>query len=385
MRIKLLRLLAAVLVPLLLLTGCWDRREINDTAIVLAKAIDLEEDGMYRISVQVPLPGQMGGAAGGGGGTGGAATYYVDSQAGATIVEAKTDLQQRLSRNLFYSHRRVIIISEAAAKKGINELFDYFARTPENRLSTFVVVVKGKAADYLHIQTQLERFSGEYIRELLNISTPLNIDLKEMLIMLKDKAMDPLLPYLKITPVKSGAKEQKQIQLAGFGQFRDDKMIGVFRNDAAQGLIWLYGFTPYLETIEHGGGKAVSVQMVDGELDIQIDFKNGKPVYRISIQARGQVYEDQVDRSLDEHAGLEELENALNREIKRGITLALEQMQKAGTDNAFLGLYLNRKHPRIWQEEYANVWDERWKEVPTEVQVQVKIINAGMASDLKNE
>lgn len=385
MRASLLRLLAAVIVPLLLLTGCWDRREINDTAIVLAKAIDLEEDGKYRVSVQVPLPGQMGGAGGGGGGTGGAATFYVDSQAGATIVEAKTDLQQRLSRRLFYAHRRVIIISEEVARRGINELFDYFARTPDNRLSTFVVVAKGNAADYLHIQTQLERFSGEYIRELLNISTPLKIDLKEMLIMLKEKSGDPLLPYLEIIPVKSGAKEQKQIQLAGFTQFKDDKMIDVFQNDSAQGLIWLYGFTPYLETITQDNGKAVSVQMVDGELDVQIDFVHSKPVFRFMIEASGQVYEDQVDRHLDKHGELSELENSLEREIKRGITLALEQMQKAGTDNAFLGLNLNRNRPRIWREEYADAWDERWKDISTEVEVKVTMVNSGMASDLNSE
>ncbi|TXK73213.1 Ger(x)C family spore germination protein, partial [Paenibacillus sp. N3.4] len=43
-----------------LLTGCWDRTETNDIAFVLTSAIDLEDDGRYRISYMLPLPGSMG-------------------------------------------------------------------------------------------------------------------------------------------------------------------------------------------------------------------------------------------------------------------------------------------------------------------------------------
>lgn len=371
-----------MLASLLLLTGCWDRREINDTAIVLAKAIDIAEDGKYRISVQVPLPGQMGGAAGGGGGTGGAGTYYVDSQSGSTIVEAKTDLQSRLSRKLFYAHRRVIIISEDVAKRGIDELFDYFARTPENRLSTYLVVAKGQAADYLHIQTQLERFSGEYIRELLNLSSPLRIDLKDLLIMLKEESVDPVLPYLEINPVRSGNKTLEQIQITGFAQFKNGNMIGLFREDAAQGLVWLYDFKPYLETLKQDGKKPFSIQVIGGELQVDIKLKNGKPHYRFIVHAEGQLYEDQVNRNLNEKARLQEVEKAFGEEIEHGITLALGQMKKYGTDNAFLGKYLFRKHPGLWKTAFVDEWSERWKEVPVEVEVNAKIKNAGMASDL---
>ena len=48
------------------MTGCWDRIEINDVAIIIATAIDLEDD-MYRVTVQLPLPWPIGDVNGGGG------------------------------------------------------------------------------------------------------------------------------------------------------------------------------------------------------------------------------------------------------------------------------------------------------------------------------
>lgn len=43
-----------ILIHSLLLTGCWDRVEVNDLALILAFAVDKEEDGLYRMSVQLP-------------------------------------------------------------------------------------------------------------------------------------------------------------------------------------------------------------------------------------------------------------------------------------------------------------------------------------------
>lgn len=48
----------------ILLTGCWDRTEINDIAFVVSSAIDKKKD-QYRVAMQIPLVGQLGGQTGG--------------------------------------------------------------------------------------------------------------------------------------------------------------------------------------------------------------------------------------------------------------------------------------------------------------------------------
>ena len=67
MRRSLALLLA--LLALVPLTGCWDRREINDIVFISATAADKVDD-LYKVTVQFPLPGQLGGLGSSGGGGG---------------------------------------------------------------------------------------------------------------------------------------------------------------------------------------------------------------------------------------------------------------------------------------------------------------------------
>ncbi|MEH6996427.1 Ger(x)C family spore germination protein, partial [Neobacillus drentensis] len=61
---------------ILFVTGCWDRTEVNDLAIVTAAAIDKKENNQIELSLQLFIPKSlsMGGGQGGGGGGGGQMT-----------------------------------------------------------------------------------------------------------------------------------------------------------------------------------------------------------------------------------------------------------------------------------------------------------------------
>ena len=62
-----------------LVSGCWDRVEINDLAIVTAAAIEKKEDNQIELSIQVFIPKSLssGGGQGGPGGGGGVPTTLV--------------------------------------------------------------------------------------------------------------------------------------------------------------------------------------------------------------------------------------------------------------------------------------------------------------------
>lgn len=130
----------------LALAGCWDRKEINDVAFVIGSSVD-KENGMYRSALQIALPGNLGGAGskGGGGGTSGGKSYYLESKTGITLRSANMEIQAGNSRNLSFSHRRVLLIGEDFARDGIAPMLDQFARIPQNRLSSLVAVTSGSA------------------------------------------------------------------------------------------------------------------------------------------------------------------------------------------------------------------------------------------------
>ncbi len=80
---------------IILLSGCWDRVEINDLAIITAAAIDATDDNQIELSLQVFIPKALGsgGGQGGGGGGGGGATTLLRSHKGINVSDAMSKLQ----------------------------------------------------------------------------------------------------------------------------------------------------------------------------------------------------------------------------------------------------------------------------------------------------
>jgi spore germination protein KC len=137
--LRLTKLLCVIPFVIPLLTGCWDRLEIEERAVVLGISVDVagpsadkEEDEisylagsysaphneMIRVAVQIALPGKIPlGPGESGGGKGGARqTVWVIDVVGNTIDDALMNLQQQISGRLFFGHLRVIVVSEELAK-----------------------------------------------------------------------------------------------------------------------------------------------------------------------------------------------------------------------------------------------------------------------------
>lgn len=117
-----------LIVPLL--SGCWDRLEIEDRAVILAIGVDEAKPGdekeaskatqilklnprtnkgLLRITVQIAVPGRIPlGTGSEAGSPSGEKPVWVLSSVGYTIEDCLMNLQQQLADRLFYGHLRVI-------------------------------------------------------------------------------------------------------------------------------------------------------------------------------------------------------------------------------------------------------------------------------------
>lgn len=93
------RAVIALLLCTTFISGCWDRKEINDVAFVIGIAVDKEGDN-YRSSLQIALPGQSGssGSEGGGGGTSGDKSWFMLSNTAKSVHGTSIEGQKELSR-----------------------------------------------------------------------------------------------------------------------------------------------------------------------------------------------------------------------------------------------------------------------------------------------
>ena len=106
---------------ILLLTGCWDQRELSDISVVTGMAIDKGEKGRYKLTVEAINATELNAKT-----AGGNSPTVVYSLEGDTIEELSQKMNIGLSRNLLYSHMRVFVISKDIARErydGISRCF----------------------------------------------------------------------------------------------------------------------------------------------------------------------------------------------------------------------------------------------------------------------
>ncbi|WP_435164817.1 Ger(x)C family spore germination protein [Paenibacillus glycanilyticus] len=369
------------LAVLLLLTGCWDRREINDVAFVLAGGADKEGD-LIRISVLIPLTGNMGNT-GGGGGSGGQKSFTIKTETGKTVSEAVSKLQYRLPRHLFFGHRRVIIIGEELARtEGIETVIDAITRTPEKRLSTFIAVSEGKAIDLLNANTRIERFSAESIREQLQSETTARINLKEAVCKLITVGEDVFLPYVQKVKTNIKGQGSEDIRSEGFVLFHDGKMTGKLEGASAIGFRLLnQSVRDYDETL-HLDGNYLTVTINHAIISIKPIVKNGELSYRIHSKVKASISEDKnQERNYDYSEQRKRIEQSIAQNIVHNINLALKEMQQNNSDAIGFGLKAYLAYPQIWTKTYRKDWDEIFPKIKFEVAAEANLFRLGMSSE----
>ena len=371
--------IVVLLLCLLPVAGCWDRREVNDMAIVIAMAMDKEPNGQYRLSVQVPLVSSLGSTSGGGGGTSGDKSYYVDSAVGKTIREANNIIQSRMSRQLYYSHHRMIVIGEQLAKEGMSDVLDIVARFPENRLTAYLVMTKGKGIQLLDAQPQFERFSGEAMRELVKMEA-IAVSLKDVAQMLTTPGVDAFLPI--IDAVDSHPKgKSKEVEFMGIGLFRGDKLVYMAKSQAIKGLRWFQRtFTPFSVVISLNDKERLTVYFSKGKADLKPVIKKGRIHYDITVFATSVVVENMTSLDLDQKKNIALIENKLKKEVEVSVKDTLNLMQKYRTDTIGLGIILARQFPKEWRDTYRKNWNEHLPDITFQIHSKVVVQDVGQTT-----
>ncbi|UUZ79721.1 hypothetical protein LJK88_32195 [Paenibacillus sp. P26] len=164
----------AVFLPLMiLLTGCWDRVEINDRAFVAAVYLDYLDNGKYELSLGFPLAARMGGGSGsmggGGGGGGGGGTqgmpYTIVTKTGDSIPEAVRKIRSDITREITWGHTRVIVFGRKMAEHGIWPMVEMVGREPTFHTKSYVMVAPREAKEVAYLTPVFERFPSEVLRE----------------------------------------------------------------------------------------------------------------------------------------------------------------------------------------------------------------------------
>ncbi|MCJ8008318.1 Ger(x)C family spore germination protein [Lederbergia wuyishanensis] len=368
---------------LVLLTGCWDRVEINDQAIITATAIDQDDNGKVEITLQIFIPKSFSTGGSGGPGSTGPVTFNT-SQRGDNIADALSKIQGKLSRKLFWGQCKVFIFGEEVAKSGIKNHIDYLLRQPQPR-ERALLFVASKAKKALEMPAVLERYSSEGIKEQSKLTTGIKVTLQDFDEMLVGNSSAASLPYLKISKEKHmQGQTNNYAHIYGTAIFKKDKMIGKMSERETRGLLWIkdelrdYTVTIKIDDDHHG---EISLNPVSAQIHLIPKIQNNKWSMIVKIKTEGAIALNTTNLDITKAKAIKTIEKAYEKKIHGRVKLAVDLMQdKLNADIVDFAKEFHRKYPKEWEKVEKN-WNEKFPEVDVVIDVNAHVKRQGYIND----
>ncbi len=384
-------LLAVIIV---LLTGCWNSRELQELAIVSAIGIDIVPDSNeYRVTFQVINPATISTTMGGGGSSGNIAPVTIYSGTDHTVFGALRRTSQKVPRQLFFAHSQLLVIGESLAKSGMNELFDLFDRSHEIRLNSTVLVSRGSdAQSTLSLLGPLEKVPAHGIVGRSKITSEIwaeNIEVQIIdLIQSLTGVSESVISGIRIIGNAEEAgklanleetKLKPYLSMSGIALFKDGKLKKWMDGPEARGTTWIRdemkGTSINIDCKEIKEG--IAVEIILSKTKTSVEFHQGSPIFHIHIQEEGNLTETKCPIDFSKREEIKKLDEELSKVTKKEVTKAINAAQKQKSDIFDFGGILKRTDPKAWKEVEKD-WDTLFAKGKVDVQVDAFIRRTGM-------
>lgn len=376
-----------ILLVSIILTGCWDLKDINRRVMVVALGLDLAERtetenyeyiSMVKLTAQVAIPEKLSGGAGQPLTTGAEAVWNV-SAIGRNVSMCYVNLQQRLQNELFLGHTRVLVISEDLAREGLSRYMNFFRNNPEFRRLSYLLISENKAEDLLNTFPKTADVQAKYLMNLIEDEiqrqTMPDLPFIEIAIRGVTSGVDPIAVLI------SSDKETGIIKYSGLAVFRGDRMVGKLDVEET----W-----SYLQLAEGKLGGLEVVRNIESEIGrLSIVFKDLKrkmrPVltekgnfkFECKLSFEGIIFSQEVPAVYTKEIYLDQLENRVSTEVKREIeTVFYKVQQKYNADIFGFGELVKAYMPEEWKR--IEDWHEEFKKVELELDVETIIRRSGI-------
>lgn len=396
---KCLRMILSFAVLFPLLTGCWDRQELNELGIMLGLGVDMEGD-LIKVSAQVVVPNEISSKSGGSKGT--PVTQY---QATAkSLFEAIQKLTETSPRQIFMSHVRVLIFGEEYARReGIYDVMEALMREPSVRPDYYVLIGKNTtAAKVLDLLTPLENIPAEKMFSSLDVSAKTWAPTTTVT---GDKLMDSIIsPGIQpvITGVEivgnsetSGSKDNisvirspARLNTTGLSIFKRDKLIGWLTEEESKGYNYIRDNVA--ATVGHvdcpSSRGVVTLKTLRSTTKRKAKIVGGEPIIRIKIKSISSIASVDCGMSIGAMTAIRELEKQSEESLVELMQKSVNSVRRKYHVDIFgFGQEVYHANPKYFKKIEKD-WDKYFEnlEVKYESNVQIKRVGA-LDNSFKNE
>ena len=377
-----------LIIVLLLLTGCYDNKELNNIAILSAAEIN-KIDNQFIVNAQIVNPQSPDKT------TNVQAPFIVYTGKGKSIQEAFRNIKLNSSRYLYPDHLQVIIINENIAKKDVTEILDFFLRDPSIRTEFNVLI--GRNDNILTVTTPIDEISSSSIVETLKTNNKFLgvsnlITLNEMAIMALNPNTEIILPSIKLenenkeTDKEDNTKSTKvtsMYELSGLAVFKDNKLIDYLTNDESISYNIIKNHVENsIITYECEKNKYLTVELVTSKSSIKT--KNKK--ININIDLSGTINESACNTKLNNNNDLLEIEKKLETYLDNKLINNVNYIRNKYNSDVFGFLDEIYKHDyKTYLNIKDNWYESTYKNIPINIKTKLNIVGIGNIMEGNNE
>lgn len=383
----------------LLLTGCWDYRELEDLAIVSSIGIDIEED-QINVSAQIINSKKVSTNSQGGGGSEEASSFVYQKSA-PTIREAITKMVLESPKKLYLGHMDLLIIGEEAAKKGINDFIDFFMRDFEARkIFTTVVAKDAKAIDVLKIVQPLESVTGKSIHYSFEATTRYygafsNASFDEIIACRFTEGRHPTIVAVEIRgPIEEATnsdniketESKTKIAIIGAGVLKNDKLIEyIGENESVYYSMVRSKVQTTTVSFKCDDKNNYGNIVIDGlKVSLNVEPSTNIPHAEVTMSGEAALTECNCKIDLEVPENIKKIEDMINKKMKNEMKQMISKIQKFNTDIFGYGEFLYRNHYQYWNKQKKK-WNEIFPKIETTIKSNIKVIRISSTIDVPKE
>jgi spore germination protein KC len=362
-------------------TGCIPSHQLNETAIVQAIGLDLEEGtGNYKITLQIYSP------------KGAGASTAIDTSknnssvittSGKTISSAMRDATVHQGKSIFSGHNRIIVIGRSLAEKGIEEIFSYFNRDPLTRLNVPVMMADQTAEEIVTTNIDQGILAAETIRDILDNSQE-NGYVYTCPYYLLAKNMS-LYEGCGAIPVVSFSDQKQEddnsiplvtnLQIRNTAVFKNYQWVGDLDESQTRGLVLLSDQMEKTVLLPEGHN-SVGIYQCNASLKPEIT-EDQTVQFHLKVRAKAALEE----RGEEEEIPLTQLQNQsaqlLEQEVQQAFGVIVNQY---GADILYLKDLMIQEDVQFWEQQ-EDAFASQFSDIKLTTDIQVSIDRVGLETE----
>lgn len=367
------KVIIVFLICSILLSGCWDKVELNDRAYVISLALDDIGD-LLEVTYTIPnlpvITAQSGGTA----------TKFIKVTTAKTLAQANRDFGKKSNLRINFDHTKVIIFGADFLQEADNlkKVLDHFDRNPEYSKSLLLLATKDTGKKLLQSVPNGEETTGIYLSQVfinnsLETVSAKTIELGDFISRMYSTEGNGVMPNIIF--------EDNEVIVDGLAVLRDYQLKGWLDDEYMTPYSWVLGKGKNTIALIDKEGILVPYEISDLSSRMKFELEDGLLNIKIEIKCEGDIaeyiFEDKGKLFNSDY--IKELENEIALSMEESINELIDIIQNEfGVDiiNAYNEIKVSNR--KVWRKTHSN-WEDYFRAASINSDCKVNIRRVGLS------